>query len=448
MMQDPPESPLATAGTELDCWVKPFDLAADRLAGDVVRFRRHLHRHPEPSGEEVETTQFVASRLESIGLTARGCLSDAGRKVGLIADCDLGRPAAGTPRIAIRCDMDALRIPDEKDVEYRSQHDGIAHACGHDAHTAILLGIATAAAELNADAAAGNGNAPTGLRLRFLFQPAEEISGGARWLVDQGAMDGVDAVIGLHVDPERPAGEVGIRTGVLTANCDEVDVEIRGHGGHAARPHHSHDPIAAASQLVSAMYQQLPRSVDSRDPSVFTVGRINGGYAANVIPECVRLQGSLRTIAASSRSTLKRRMREICEGVARAAGVEIDLRFSAPLNAVVNDPLVAAALEAAARRVLGAGGVKRIDRPSLGGEDFSVYLERAPGALLRLGCAAPGEKAPFLHSPRFDVDERCLPLGMRILFQTAVHLSATPRPEPGDFQKSPGSCSRTEDHAP
>jgi amidohydrolase len=423
MTQDRAESFPEDVSEASERWGTWFDRAASRLRDEVVRIRRHLHAHPEPSGEEVETAKFVRSRLEALGLTAQICRSDAGRDVGLFADCDVGRPTSGTPRIAIRCDMDALRMPDAKQVEYRSQHDGVAHACGHDAHTAIVLGIAAAAAELNADAAAGNGNAP-GLRLRFLFQPAEETSSGARWLVEQGAMQGVEAVIGLHVDPERPAGEVGVRTGVLTANCDEVEVEIRGHGGHSARPHHSHDPISAAAQLIAALYQQLPRAVDSRDPSVFTVGRINGGYAANVIPEFVLLQGSLRTIAESSRTTLKQRMREICEGIARAAGVSIDLRFSAPLNAVVNDPRIAAAMEAAAQRVLGADGVKRLHRPSLGGEDFSVYLENAPGALLRLGCAVPGTQAPFLHSPLFDIDERCLPHGMRILFHTAVLLSA------------------------
>lgn len=422
-MPNPTDFRSADLIQRIEHWVTPFDVAVADSAAEIARIRRHLHAHPEPSGEEVETTKFVLSRLATPGMQTRICRSDAGRDVGVIADCDVGRPGSETPRIAIRCDLDALRIPDEKTVAYRSRNDGVAHACGHDAHTAILLGIATAASRLRSVATEQNGCELPGLRLRFLFQPAEETSSGARWMVDQGAMDAVDAVLGLHVDPERPAGEVGIRRGVLTANCDEVDIEIRGHGGHAARPHHSHDPIAAASQLLAALYQQLPRAVDSRDPSVFTVGRIRGGYAANVIPESVQLQGTLRTIAESSRTTLKRRIREICDGIAQAAEVSIDVRFSAPLNAVVNDPRIAGALEAAARQVLGNAGVKPIDRPSLGGEDFSVYLEDVPGALLRLGCATPGTKAPFLHSPLFDIDERCLPHGMRILFQAAVLLS-------------------------
>jgi amidohydrolase len=226
------------------------------------------------------------------------------------------------------------------------------------------------------------------------------------------------------VDPERPVGEVGIRYGMLTANCDAIDIAIRGHGGHAARPHHSHDPIAAAAQLVAALYQHLPRSVDSRDAAVFTVGRIHGGYSHNVIPEAVVLQATLRTTDAVSRATLQRRIDEICRGVAQAAGVEIEIAFGIPLPGVNNHPRLAAALEMAAVRVLGVEGVKQITRPSLGGEDFAVYLDKLDGALLRLGCATPELQSPFLHSPLFDIDERCLAIGMKVLFRAAVLLSS------------------------
>ena len=409
----------------LESWEGPFDEAAERLADDVIGFRRHLHAHPEPSGEEVETTLFVQECLRTVGIESRRCSSDEGREVGVVADVNVGHPDDATPRIAIRCDLDALRMPDQKQVEYRSQNDGVAHACGHDAHTAILLGTACASAQLN-------GAAPldaSGLRLRLLFQPAEETSVGARWLINNGAMEGVDCVLGLHVDPERPVGEVGVRYGVLTANCDEITITVRGHGGHSARPHHTLDPIAAASQLIQTLYSQLPRSIDSRDASVFSIGRIAGGYAPNVIPESVELQGSLRSTAGDARETLKRRIQEISEGVADCCGVSIELSFAEPLKAVHNDHRIASALEAAARRVLGDGGVKHIDRPSLGGEDFSAYLDHAPGALLRLGCAVPETQAPFLHSPMFDLDERCLGIGMRVMFRAAVLLSRVPEPD-------------------
>lgn len=406
---------------QLEVWERAFDRTAGELSSEIIRIRRHLHAHPEPSGEEIATTQFVQQQLAQRGLRPQLARSHQGRDVGLWCDLDLGEPAADAPRIALRCDLDALKMQDEKQVEYRSTRTGVAHACGHDAHTAILLGTALAAVQASRDALVAT---LSGLKLRLLFQPAEETSDGARWLVEQGAVDGVAAILGLHVDPERPVGEVGIRYGMLTANCDAIDIAIRGHGGHAARPHHSRDPIAAAAQLVAVLYQQLPRSVDSRDASVFTVGRIHGGYSHNVIPEAVLLQATLRTTDAVSRATLQRRIDEICRGVAQAAGVEIEIAFGVPLPGVNNHPRLAAALEMAAVRVLGIDGVKQITRPSLGGEDFAVYLDKLDGALLRLGCATPQLQSPFLHSPLFDIDERCLAIGMKVLFRAAVLLSS------------------------
>jgi amidohydrolase len=399
---------------------RAFDNLAETLAAEVVRIRRHLHAHPEPSGEEIATTQFVQQQLAAHGISGQTGRSNFGRDVGLWFDLDLGEPPADAPRIALRCDLDALKMLDEKRVEYRSTRVGVAHACGHDAHTAIVLGIALTALRMH------NWRWPRelpGLKLRFLFQPAEEASNGARWLVEQGAIERVDAILGVHVDPERQVGEVGIRYGMLTANCDAIDIALRGHGGHAARPHHSRDPIAAAAQLVTSLYQLLPRSVDARDASVFTVGRIHGGYSHNVIPEVVAIQATLRTTDAASRQTLQQRIREICQGVALASGVEIEIALGIPLPGVNNHPRLAAALEAAAVRVVSASGVQRIKRASLGGEDFAVYLDHVNGAMFRLGCAALQTAAPYLHSPLFDIDERCLAIGMKVLFRAAVLLS-------------------------
>lgn len=402
-----------------------FDRRIDALGDEVIRIRRHLHSHPEPSGEEVETSAYLARRLNDAGVSARVCRSDAGNPVGVIADLTIGRPADDCPLIAIRADIDALRMPDEKDVEYRSLNPGVTHACGHDAHASIALGLALAAAEL--DGATFGRAELAGLRLRFLFQSAEETSEGARWLVDQHALDDVHAILGLHVDPERRAGEVGVRYGTLTANCDEIDIRVDGHGGHAARPHHSHDPISAAAQLIGALYQQLPRAVDSRHPAVFTIGQITGGYAPNVIPERVDLRGTLRTTDLETRQTIKLRVESICNGIAEATGTSIAARFSVPLGSVNNDPRVTAVVEAAARRVLGSENVHIIERPSMGGEDFSVYLDRVPGSLMRLGCGRPGMKSPFLHSPLFDIDERILNPGMKILIRAAMLLSEAPQ---------------------
>jgi amidohydrolase len=408
------------AWTALESWETGFDSQFSQLESELVEIRRHLHAHPEPSGLELETTRFVASRLKQAGLEPWTCQNEDGQPTGLVADLDIGEPAAACPRVAIRADLDALRMPDGKTVSYASKTPDVAHACGHDAHTAITLGVALAAAGIRPPT---TGSDVSGLRLRFVFQPAEETSIGARWMVDQGAVEGVDAIIGLHVDPEREVGHVGIRYGVLTANCDDVEIVVEGHGGHAARPHHTVDPIAAAAHLVGALYKFLPRSIDSRTPAVFTVGQIAGGYAANVIPERVELLGSLRTTDAGSRKTQQERILQICAGVAQNSGAAIKAHFRSPLKAVDNHVEVTAALDAASRRVVGMEKVEIIDRPSMGGEDFSVYLDKVPGALLRLGCADGCTEAAFLHSPLFDIDERALTLGARIVTRAALLLS-------------------------
>lgn len=403
-------------------WETLFDEQIKQLEEEMIAIRRHLHAYPEPSGEEIETSKFILNQLEKQGIKAWLCRSDVGEDVGVVADVEVGNPPENAPLIAIRCDIDALRIPDEKtDVDYSSRTPGMAHACGHDAHTAMVLGVAKAAVGVSKDDSISEQE--FGMRLRLLFQPSEEQSLGARWLVDQGALEGVDAILGLHVDPERSAGEVGIRYGIVTANCDEVEIVIDGHGGHAARPHHSIDPIAAAARLISSLYEILPRSVDTRNPSVFSVGKIVGGYAPNVIPERVELQGTLRTTSASDREKLMEQIVRICRGTEETVGVKVTVRFLIPLHAVNNAPHITEVLEEAARNVLGLDNVSLINRPSMGGEDFSVYLEKVPGALMRLGCAVPGEDAPFLHSPMFDIDERCLQIGSRILIHTALRLS-------------------------
>lgn len=417
-------------------WESVIDAQAERYGGELIAVRRHLHTHPEPSGEEFETTQYLAAILRKQGLAPVTFANDHGDPVGLMADVTVGQPAAEAPLIGLRCDIDALRMQDEKRVEYASSRPGLCHACGHDVHATVVLGAALAAATAataqgTASAVAGLSPGSDGLRLRLIFQPAEETSHGARWLVGQGAMEGVAGILGLHVDPERPVGTVGVRYGVLTANCDEVLIDVRGHGGHAARPHHTIDPIAAAGQLISSLYTWLPRSVDSRSPSVFTIGRIQGGFAPNVIPEAVELHGSLRTISGESRKRICERIEEICNGVATSSGCRINVTYNEPLAAVDNDSQTTRALELASSRVLGSSHVHRIDSPSMGGEDFSAYLAHAPGAMLRLGCAAPDREAHFLHSPLFDVDERAISLGVRIMLRAAVLLSAAIAAENG-----------------
>ncbi|MCA9057040.1 MAG: amidohydrolase, partial [Planctomycetaceae bacterium] len=387
----------------------------------IVDIRRTLHKNPEISGEEKQTSQLICKTLEAIGLTPK--LMKNG--VGVIADMTLGGPADDAPLIGIRADIDALRITDLKEVEYCSHNPGVGHLCGHDAHTAIALG---AALSLNRCSELLEKDWPgQGIRLRFIFQPAEEICLGARWMVEQGALENVAAIIGLHMDPEIAAGTANIRYGVMTAFCDEVHFEIHGTGAHAARPHHGNDPITTAAQLISSLYQNLPRAIDSRMPAVFTIGQIAAGQAPNVIPEIAVLKGSLRSTNDHARDVLHKRIVNIADGIAQSTGTRIETLFKSPLPAVVNDSTISAALEQASRDVLGSEQVGLIDMPSMGGEDFSIYLQTTPGSMLRLGCAKPGQKTAFLHSPYFDIDERALALGSRIMLQTALLLSLNPQ---------------------
>jgi amidohydrolase len=291
------------------------------------------------------------------------------------------------------------------------------HACGHDGHTAVVLGAALAAA---AARDSWNADAGPGLKLRFLFQPSEEDSRGAKWLIEQGALEDVGAIFAIHMEPNFPAGHAGVRYGVLTASCDEVYVTITGHGGHAARPHQTRDPILAAAQLVTALYGILPRRIDARSPAVLTIAQVAAGRTHNAIPERAEMRGTLRTIDPGTRETLLERVVEVCAGVAMMTGTTVTPEFRHAIPSVVNDHRMAAALEEASTAVLGPDYVSRIDLPSLGGEDFAFYLQHVPGAMLRLGCASPGTTPRFLHSPRFDIDERCLPLGSRILLRAAA----------------------------
>jgi amidohydrolase len=364
--------------------------------------------YPEPSGEEFGTTGYIADQLAASGLA----LSRGPEGRGLIADS----PAPpGSPRVALRADLDALRLRDAKTVEYRSQVDGVMHACGHDAHTACALGAALALAEQLDD-----GYPPWPFAFRIIFQPAEETGKGALDMIACGALEDVYAIFSLHADPSRDAGFIGLRDGALTAHCDAVKISIRGRGGHAARPHESADPIAAGAHLISSIYAFIPRSINSQDPVVVTIGQISGGYSPNVIPEEVELQGTIRTLDPAVRHQAQERLRQLARGVAEASATAILVEFGDGLGAVYNQPAATQVLREAVEAVQGRNMLQQIDRPSMGGEDFSAYLQHVPGAMFRLGVRAEGAIAAPLHSPLFDIDERALPIGAKILAQAAV----------------------------
>ena len=389
-------------------WRTEIDAYLDAMADDLRSTRRYLHAHPEPSREEYRTAEFLAGRLGEVGLPRR--LIPSGR--GVIAGPETDDPG---PKVAIRADIDALRIHDLKEVDYRSTQAGTMHACGHDAHATMALGAALALWECRA-------HLPGPIPWRVIFQPAEETGEGAHEMIAAGAVDGVRAVVALHVDPDLAIGNIAERTGVMTAFCMDLSVVIRGVGGHAARPHQAIDPIAVAAQFISAIYQFVPRSIDAREAAVVTFGVIQAGASANVIPEKVELGGTVRTLSWPAASKVEERLRQIAHGLAEASGATIEISLKQGVDAVVNDPTVTAICVQAAAEVVGSDHVIPIPLPSMGGEDFAGYLTHAPGCLLRLGVATEDRPRHFLHSPYFDIDERALTIGAKVLAHSVVSL--------------------------
>jgi amidohydrolase len=394
-------------------WRQAIDYYIESHAERWRSVRRHLHAHPEPSREEYGTTRFLAEQLEEAGVPVR--IVPSGR--GLIA----GREHHDNgPSVAMRADMDALRMQDGKALPYRSTRAGVMHACGHDAHSAMLL-AASLALWTQRDAL------PESTAWRAIFQPAEEVSEGALEMIAAGAVENVRAIVALHVDPDLAVGHVGYRMGVLTAACQELHVTIKGMGGHAARPHLSVDPIGVAVQFINSVYQFVPRSVDSRDPVVVTFGCIQGGTSANVIPEQVELMGTIRTLRSRAAGQVEEKIRHIARGLSGASRASIDVTFRRGTEAVVNDPRVTSICAHAAREVVGVANVEEIPLPSMGGEDFSGYLKQTPGCLLRIGVASEGSPRHFLHTPLFDLDERALAIGAKLLARSAVLLADSSR---------------------
>jgi amidohydrolase len=292
------------------------------------------------------------------------------------------------------------------------------HACGHDAHTAVVFGALAAIGDLGR-----SGLLPWPIDLRGIFQPAEETCDGARALIEAGALEGVGAILGCHVDPARRVERVGLRSGVFTANCDELRAEIVGRGGHAARPHEASDPIAAAAQLINALYISIPRVTDSQDAVVVTIGKLFGGDHANVIPETVLLDGTVRTLDREVRDRTFAHIERLSAGIGQITDTRITVHFALSCRSIHNEPQLVKLLEASATDVLGPLGIETIARPSMGSEDFAFYLDHVPGAMFRLGCTSDRAGGAPLHSPLFDIDEACLRVGARILARAAVDWS-------------------------
>jgi amidohydrolase len=393
-------------------WRSRIDAVVDEIFGQMVELRRRMHAHPEPSGSELRTSLHLYQLFDGLGLGVRmgpeGC--------GVVVE---SRGQSAVRRIALRGDIDALRIQDQKRKPYRSTVSEVMHACGHDAHTATVFGAATALDRLECA-----GALPWPVTWRSIFQPAEETSDGAASMVAAGVLNGVSAILSMHVDPTRRAGTIGVRSGVLTASCDTMRVTVRGRGGHAARPHESDDPIAAAAELISTLYQYVPRATDSQDAVVVSFGQIHGGQNSNVIPEEVVLGGTIRTLDRDVRERTIQHIRSLAEGIEQVTGTKLDVVFDHGSPSVVNDEDLTQLVQRVGTDLLGPENVASITRPSMGSEDFAAYLEHVPGAMFRLGAAGDDSPWPGLHTPLFDVDERCLAVGAKILARAVVEWSA------------------------
>jgi len=399
-----------------DDWKSQLDAIVDQQSAEVVDLRRYLHIHPEPSGAELQTSLHLYQLLEQEKMEVRlgpdGC--------GVIADGESTSAAGPNPikRIALRGDIDALHIQDTKKVSYHSIRAGVMHACGHDAHAAMVFGAVRALATFGKTT-----QTPWPFAWRAIFQPAEETATGAARMIAVKSLDGVDKIFSLHVDPSRRTGEIGLRSGALTAHCDSLQLTVRGQGGHAARPHESKDPIAASAQLISTLYQFVPRATDSHDAVVLTIGRIQGGLNANVIPDTVELWGTMRTLDSKVRLRTIEQIHQVTRGIEEITGTQIELSFQVSIPSVFNDAEQTRLLWQEAEEVVGKEHVQLIARPSMGSEDFARYLETVPGVMFRLGCTTDLSTATALHTPLFDIDEAALQIGTRILARTVIMAS-------------------------
>ena len=374
----------------------------ERHGRQLVAFRRDLHSHPELGRQEHRTTEVVGGRLRLAGLDPRVLRSGT----GLV--CEVG--SGDGPVVGLRADLDALPLADEKDVPYRSQVAGLCHACGHDVHTAIVLGAGLALAEADLPG-----------RVRLIFQPAEEIMpGGALEVLDEGGTDGLLSVFALHCDPSLEVGRLGVKSGPITAAADLVTVRLSGPGGHTSRPHTTVDLIHVLATVATGLPAALSRLVDPRAGLAVVWGHVSAGVASNAIPREGVLRGTLRVLDRSAWEGAPQLVRRVVEGLVEPYGAVADVTYTRGVPPVVNDVDATAVLSAGAARALGPAGVVPTAQ-SLGGEDFAWYLDKVPGAMARLGVRPPGsERSLDLHQGGFDVDEDAIAVGVRVLVETVL----------------------------
>ncbi|MDK8669646.1 M20 family metallopeptidase [Corynebacterium sp. MSK195] len=365
---------------------------------EVIAWRRHIHRHPETANQEVETTNFLASILQDYGLEPQR-FPQTGLMVDIGPDTELGR-------LAFRADIDALPVTEVTGLEYTSEVPGKMHACGHDVHTTVALGLACALADFQRVH-----DLPLGIRV--IFQPAEEVwVGGATDVIEWGALEGVHSIFAIHAEPKLRVGRIGIRAGAITSATDVVELNIKGPGGHTSRPHLSADVVYALGKVITELPALLSRRVDPRTGTVLVFGQVNSGYAPNAIPETGSLTGTMRTADIGIWRDMQSLFTELVEQVLAPVGVEHELTYNRGVPPVLNDD-VATALLASAAQSIDPQAVVQAPQSS-GGEDFSWYLEKVPGSMARLGCWSGEGEQHDLHMGDLIVDERAIGVGIKL----------------------------------
>ncbi|HEV7702796.1 MAG TPA: M20 family metallopeptidase, partial [Gemmatimonadaceae bacterium] len=373
----------------------------------LVELRRDLHRHPELSWNEQATSERLVAALASLGIT------DVERVAGTGLVARVPGRDRSAPIVAVRGDIDALPITENTGLPFASENPGVMHACGHDVHASWAVGAAMLLAR---EPAAGD--------VLVVFQPAEELGDGARAIVESGALANVAAIFGGHVDRRFEVGQVVAQAGALAASTDSFDIEIVGAGAHGARPHESKDPIVAAAAIITALQTLVSRRLDPAQPGVVTVGTINAGTAANIIPDRARLTGTIRATTVQARTLLTRELENMVAAVAAAYGVTATTTLSGGTPPIVNPERMAAIAARATASVLGDAANVPLGTTNMGGEDFAVYMETIPGCFLRIGAREPGGRVIGAHSPEYYAAEGALFIGAAVLAEAARIASA------------------------
>ena len=378
-----------------------LDDSCKEILPDLIELRRHIHAHPELSGQEYQTAALVAGELRKLGWEVKEGVG----KTGVVAE--MGNKSG--PVVGLRVDMDALPIEEKTGLDYSSSFQGLMHACGHDLHTCIGLGVAKVLAKYKF----------TTSRIRIIFQPAEEIAQGANWMKAEKVLDGVKALFGVHVYPDLSVGKIGIRSGTFTAAAAELEIDVIGHGGHGARPHEGIDSIWIAAKVICGLQEAISRRLDALKPVVISFGKISGGNAFNVIAERVKLLGTVRCLDSNLYEKLPQWIEKIVNNIASNYGAQVHMNFKSIAPPVYNDPDLTKLLASCAKNIIDEENIVYLENPSLGAEDFAFLIQDVPGTMFRLGVAGDKGCAP-LHSGLFSLDERSLEIGIKILSQTIV----------------------------